>query len=242
MTAHRVAWAPALVAGVTGALSAATVALSRINGESLGQFIAGNEANTWLAGLAFGLVAALVLRDRTENRLGWIFAAVAVLEAVCAASAELATYLFRSGRAGGGADLVAWLGSVLWMPGFLMLLVAVPLLFPDGRLASPRWRWPAAAALLGWTVAVLGYATTDTAVQDGFPQAENPFDLPFPDEPHSSWPSSGSSRPFSSAFSPSARWSCGCAASDSPSGHSTPGSWPLWCSCSGCRSYRCPTP
>ena len=155
-----------------------------------------------MAGLAFGLVAALVLRDGTENRLGWIFAAVAVLEAVCAASAELATYLFRSGRAGGGADLVAWLGSVLWMPGFLMLLVAVPLLFPDGRLASPRWRWPAAAALPGWTVAVLGYATTDAAVQDGYPQADNPFDLPFPDEPQLASAVVGSSRPFSSAFSP----------------------------------------
>jgi two-component system NarL family sensor kinase len=182
MNARRVAWAPALVAGVTGVLSVATVALSRVNGQSPGQFIEGNQANTWLAGLAFGLVAALVLRDRRENRLGWIFAAVAVLEAVCAAAAEWATYRFRSGSPG-GPDLIAWLGSVLWMPGFLMLLVAVPLLFPDGRLASPRWRTPAAAALLGWTVAVLGYATTDTAVQDAFPQAENPFDLPFPDGP-----------------------------------------------------------
>jgi signal transduction histidine kinase len=182
MAIRRSAWAPALVAGVTGALSAATLVLAGLNQESLSQFIAGNQANMWLAGLAFGLVAALVLRDRPDNRLGPIFAVAALLEAVCAAAAELAKHGFRTG-APVSTDLVAWLGSVLWMPGFLLLLVAVPLLFPDGRLASLRWRWPAAAALAGWTLAVFAYATTDASVQDAFPEAHNPFDLPVPDGP-----------------------------------------------------------
>jgi signal transduction histidine kinase len=182
MTSRTAAWAPAIVAGATGLLSAVTVALALLNRQGPSQFIAGNEANMWLAGLAFGVVAALVLRDRPDNRLGLIFAVAALLEALCAAAAELARWLFAAG-APSGTDLVAWLGSMLWLPGFLLLLVGVPLLFPDGRLASPRWRLPAATALTGWILAVLAYATTDAAVQDAFPRAQNPIDLPFPDAP-----------------------------------------------------------
>src|SRR3954447_4738256 len=175
MATRRAALAPALVAGATGVLAAATLALAWANDQGPREFLAGNQANMWLAGLAFGLVAALVLRDRPDNRLGPIFAVAALLEAVCAAAAELAKHAFRTG-APVSTDLVAWLGSVLWMPGFLLLLVAVPLLFRDGRLASPRWRWPAAAALAGWSLAVFAYTTTDASVRDAFPQAHNPFD------------------------------------------------------------------
>jgi two-component system, NarL family, sensor kinase len=182
MTTRTSAWTPALVAGVIGALSVVTLALAWVNHEDPSRFIAGNQANMWLAGLAFGVVAALVLRDRPDNRLGPIFAVASLLESVCAAAAELAKYGFRTGALP-GMDLIAWVGSVLWMPGFLLLLVAVPLLFPSGRLASPRWRWPAAVALAGWIVAVLGYATTNASVRDAFPRADNPFDLPFPDDP-----------------------------------------------------------
>src|SRR5436305_1571707 len=41
----------------------------------------------------------------------------------------------------------------------------------------------ALAGVVGWVVAVVAYATTDAAVHDAFPLAENPFDLPFPDDP-----------------------------------------------------------
>ena len=147
MAARSAALAPAVVAGATGVLAAATLGLAWVNHQGPQEFLAGNRANMWLAGLAFGIVAALVLRDRPDNRLGPIFAVASLLESVCAAASELATYMIET-RPGAlpGRDLIAWFGTVLWMPGFLMLFVAVPLLFPDGRLASPRWRWPARVA------------------------------------------------------------------------------------------------
>src|SRR3954451_21058259 len=148
MATRRAALAPALVAGATGVLAAATLALAWANDQGPREFLAGNQANMWLAGAAFGIVAALVLRDRPDNRLGPIFAVASLLESVCAVASELATYA-------PGHDIIAWFGTVLWMPGFLMLFGAVPLLFPDGHLASPRWRWPARLALAGWIVAVL---------------------------------------------------------------------------------------
>jgi two-component system, NarL family, sensor kinase len=38
---------------------------------------------------------------------------------------------------------MSWLGNWAWAPGLGLLLTFALLLFPDGRLPSPRW-WPVA--------------------------------------------------------------------------------------------------
>src|SRR3954466_2716636 len=79
--------APAIVAGATGVLAAATLWLAWANSQGPREFLADNQANMWLAGLAFGIVAALVLRNRPDNRLGPIFAVAALLGGGCGAGA-----------------------------------------------------------------------------------------------------------------------------------------------------------
>ncbi len=94
-----------------------------------------------LAFAAFGLVGALISWRRPGNALGLIMAAVGLL----AAWGPLAdTYADVAYDAGQGSDLLffvsAWVSLWYWYPLLGLILIFTPLLFPDGRPPSPRWR------------------------------------------------------------------------------------------------------
>jgi MFS family permease len=105
---------------------------------------------------AFMVVGALVVAHRPSNAIGWIFSAVGLLPITGALAAEYATYALVT-RPGSlpGAILAAWYASWPWYPTLVLALVFAPLLFPTGRLLSPRWRpaaWLAGAATATFTV------------------------------------------------------------------------------------------
>jgi hypothetical protein len=91
---------------------------------------------------AFGMVGALILWRRPGNVVGWVCAAMAILYALGACAIAYAAWGNSSGSPP-GTVLAAWLGHWTWYPLVGMALVALPLLIPDGRLVSPRWRWVA---------------------------------------------------------------------------------------------------
>jgi two-component system, NarL family, sensor kinase len=174
--------APVVVAGATGALAITSLTLALTTITAPVDLIGENRANQWLAGLTFGIVGALVLRSQPGNRLGWVLAGGGLCASAGSMCSEYARIALDSTPLPLGA-LAAWLAAVLWMPPFLATVAAVPLLYPDGRLPSYRWRWPARAALVAGCVAVLGFGTTQAAVDDaGFPQVRNPLDLPVSDD------------------------------------------------------------
>jgi hypothetical protein len=105
---------------------------------------------------AFMVVGALVVAHRPSNAIGWIFSAVGLLPITGGLAAEYATYALVT-RPGSlpGAILAAWYASWPWYPALALALVFAPLLFPTGRLLSPRWRpaaWLAGAATAAFTV------------------------------------------------------------------------------------------
>ena len=76
---------------------------------------------------------------------------------------------------GPSVALAAWLGSFVWIIGFGPASTFVLLLFPDGRLPSPRWRpvaWASGAALCA---AVVGIAVTPGPIEGT--DIDNPFGL-----------------------------------------------------------------
>lgn len=173
---------PALVAGVTVALALSSIGLAVASGVPASDLLGQNEASTWVVGLGFGLVGAAVLRDGSGNRLGPLMSAAGLL-----ASLSVAAYGYAALALRDGLPLLTpavWVTTVLWLPALLALILAVPLLFPDGALPSPRWRWPAGIGSAAATLAFLSVATTQEAFDSsGFAGVRNPLDLPVPDDP-----------------------------------------------------------
>src|SRR4029453_8852968 len=84
----------------------------------------------------------------------WLFSAIALLAFTGQLASEYATYAYAT-RPGSlpCATFAAWYGSWPWWLVLALTLVFTPLLFPTGRLLSPRWR--PVAWLAGVTTAVL---------------------------------------------------------------------------------------
>jgi hypothetical protein len=125
------------------------------------QHDATNQAMLFVGFSAFMVVGALVVAHRPGNAIGWIFSAIALLAFTGQLASEYATYAYVTGPGLlPGAILAAWYGSWPWWLVLALALVFTPLLFPTGRLVSPRWR--PVAWLAGATTAV---ATLLTSLQ-----------------------------------------------------------------------------
>jgi hypothetical protein len=117
---------------------------------------AANQMMLFVGFTAFMVVGALVVAHRPGNAIGWIFSAIALLAFTGQLASEYTNYAYVTHPGPlPGKILAAWYGSWVWYLVVALALVFTPLLFPTGRLLSPRWRpvaWLAgavAAALTG---------------------------------------------------------------------------------------------
>lgn len=91
--------------------------------------------------VAFSTVGAMIASRRPGHPVGWLFCAIGVLVGIDHLCAEYATYaLLAQPDSLPAGEAAAWIRSWIWIVsgGLGVLLV---LLFPDGRLASGRWRY-----------------------------------------------------------------------------------------------------
>ncbi len=126
-------------------LAAASFLLALLNGRAPSEILIdeGIAAVATLA-VAFSFVGALVASQRPENPIGWIFCAAALFQGLSISGYEYATYalITNPGSLPLGAE-ASWIGQWIWAPGLGLILVFLPLLFPDGRPPTRRWRWVA---------------------------------------------------------------------------------------------------
>jgi hypothetical protein len=107
--------------------------------------------------VAFVLLGAVVAAHRPANPIGWLFLAIGLSGALGVVSNEYVNYaLVVDPGARPGGPIAAWLSAWTWWPAY-GLVPLVLLVFPDGRLPSPRWRW--AAWLAGGGVALMTWAS-----------------------------------------------------------------------------------
>jgi hypothetical protein len=125
-------------------------------------------AVTWT--ISFSLVGAVVASRRPRHRLGWIFCVVGLSQGLVTFTNEYAVYaLWTAPGSVPGGPFMAWLTTWDWAGSAPVLLTFVPLLFPDGRLPSRRWRpiaWLSAVpiALLCGPVAILYWSLRGPAL------------------------------------------------------------------------------
>ncbi len=97
-------------------------------------------------------VGVVIASRRPAHPIGWIFCALGFVGGVhlfCGEYAIYASVVERGSLPGGGVS--AWIVGWLWVP-LNALLAFLALLFPDGKLPSPRWR------PVGWLNGVVAVA------------------------------------------------------------------------------------
>ena len=97
-------------------------------------------AEATLLAAGYSTVGAVAAAHRPGNPVGWVLCSIGLSWGVTHFSSEYATYaLLVAPGTLPAAEGAAWIYSWVWVPA-LGVIVFLPLLFPNGRLPSPRWR------------------------------------------------------------------------------------------------------
>ena len=124
-----------------------------------GTYLEGELSGEALFGLGFlslGLIGALVASRLPENKLGWVLLALVGSSAFGYVTSQYAIdALLQHPDSLPFGKFAAWISGWAWIPGTTLLITVTPLLFPDGHLPSPRWRWVGRAITIVMTTMIL---------------------------------------------------------------------------------------
>ena len=139
------------------------------------------EAAYTLMAFSFPTVGLVIVHRQPRNRMGWLLllgvGMAITLPSLLDCYAALGLAILPDGLPGAAAVAGLVESSWVWLIGSIGIFVV--LMFPDGRLPSPRWRWlPPLALATMIVIAVcisLGSATLTEGLADG---RANPLHVP----------------------------------------------------------------
>jgi hypothetical protein len=126
--------------------------------------------------LTFATVGAFVASRRPENPIGWIFCTGGlVLSGVLSAT----NYVEYAQSAGSGqlpaVGYAVWVATWGLIPTLLLIATMLFLLFPDGKLQSPEWRFVAWTAVIASVMVALGEGFGRENTGTDYGSVANPF-------------------------------------------------------------------
>jgi len=163
---------------LSGALTTAGVALEAIAEGHSGSELAVDPAVA-LGLLALPAVAALLAALRPNSPIGWLLLASALLFGLAVIVSGWADLGLRSSHGPlPGDDVAAALVAPLGGASLAITVTLVTLVFPDGRLPGPRWRWVAWLAVAGIsTLALALVVKPGPVVEKRFSFVDNPLGI-----------------------------------------------------------------
>jgi signal transduction histidine kinase len=128
---------------------------------------------------AVAAVGAVVALAEPGNLVGWLLLAAGAVMGAGAGFTEAGIHgvVTAPGSVPGAAYLAAT-GPGLEAAGLLVAVVAVPAVFPGGRLPGPRWRWLAWCTTAAVTCLFLGNVLSPHAQQNRLAHWRSPLGLP----------------------------------------------------------------
>jgi signal transduction histidine kinase len=124
---------------------------------------------------AIAAIGVLLTTSIPQNRVSWVLAIGALWGAISSLAFAYAVeaLVAHPGSLPGGLA-AAWLDNWAWLPSFALLLCALLVLMPDGRLLSRRW-WPVPASVAVGTVLASLAVSSSTGFDLAGTDVENPL-------------------------------------------------------------------
>ena len=126
---------------------------------------------------AFAVLGALVVSRQPRNPVGWLMVIIGSFFMYIAASNELyLQVVLNTGETSGIYAFVLWPGNWAWLFCMVPAGTFLPLLFPTGRLLTPRWRF-----VVWLTIAAVALSFVGSAFKagplDGAVAVDNPLGI-----------------------------------------------------------------
>ena len=131
------------------------VGLLRMGSSRNALYLVGEALISLAAPVVFAIVAALIVSRQPRNTIGWV---LMVPVSVYVVGGPIESYIESLAPSSSAPTvpllLMLWFSNWNWLL-LIFPLLFIPLLFPNGRPPTPRWRWVGLAALAWATLFVL---------------------------------------------------------------------------------------